>query len=254
MVRPLNKQRKDGKLYVRPKVVEEQIAAALGEDGEALRERLRIRDKESPRYLRAECLVHIVREASRSGEEQLRNAAVKGLLARCDRMLKLMVSGSLPDADEIRETVLHRFSVVLARGVVNDRGNELDYYECNFYGAFLALNRSIVRTELNKDERKVEILGGDEIDGHGTDSLKWVTDALQNPEHLASRDELLDRIVEELEPAELTAVVLCRKWGLKEESGDPEEITAATLCNCTGRTIRNRLSRADAKLSRFKES
>ena len=32
-----------------------------------------------------------------------------------------------------------------------------------------------------------------------------------------------------------------------------EEETAATLCKCTGRTIRNRLTRAAAKLSPFME-
>ena len=253
MVRPLTKRKKDGTLYVRPKAVETQIAAALREGGEALRRRLRIQERGSPEYLRTECLVHVVREASRNEDEQLLNAGVEGLLARCGRLLKTMVSGSLRDAEEIRASVLYRFSVLLARGVVNIAANELDYYECNFYGAFRALNRSVVRIELNKDERKAEVLGGDEIDGHGTDSLKWVTEALQNPEALVSRDELLDRLKQELLPDELNAVVLCRVWGLKEESDNLDEITAASLCNCTGRTIRNRLSRADAKLSRFEE-
>ena len=253
MVRPLTKRKKNKELYVRPKAVEEQLAEALREDRETLRRRLGTLARESPGYLRTECLVHVVREASRNGDEQLLNAGVEGLLARCSRLLKFMVSGSLPDAEEIRDSVLHRFSVILARGVVNNAANELDYYECNFYGAFRALNQSVVKTELNKDARKMEVPGGDEIDGHGTDALKWMTEALQNPESLASRDELLDEMMQELRPDELKAVVLCRVLGLKEESADPDEITAARLCNCTGRTIRNRLSRADAQLSRFKE-
>jgi len=41
--------------------------------------------------------------------------------------------------------------------------------------------------------------------------------------------------------------------GYKEESIDPDEETAATRRNCTGRTIRNRLTRAAAKLAPFKE-
>ena len=253
MVRPLTKRKKDGKFYVRPKAVEEELDGALLEDDEALRQRVRIHDRASPRYLRSECLVHIVREASRRGEERLLNAGVEGLLTRCSGMLKFMVSGSLPDADEIRESVLGQFSVVLARGVARNAGGELDYYECNFYGAFWAINQSVVTTELKKDSRKLEVPGGDEIDGYGTDVMQWMTEALQNPEWLASRDELLDQVMQELRPDELKAVVFCRVWGLKEESDDPDEITAASLCNCTGRTIRNRLSRADAKLSRFKE-
>jgi len=53
---------------------------------------------------------------------------------------------------------------------------------------------------------------------------------------------------------ERDAVVLVHVLGYKVESGDPDEDTAATRCKCTGRTIRNRLMRAAAKLSRFKEA
>jgi hypothetical protein len=41
--------------------------------------------------------------------------------------------------------------------------------------------------------------------------------------------------------------------GLKEESEDHNEETAATKCQCTGRTIRNRLASAAVKLARFQE-
>jgi DNA-directed RNA polymerase specialized sigma24 family protein len=41
--------------------------------------------------------------------------------------------------------------------------------------------------------------------------------------------------------------------GYAEEADDPATRTAATICGVTGRTIRNRLTRAAAKLSRFKE-
>lgn len=253
MVRPLTKRKKDGKLYVRPEAVEEQIADALREDGETLRQRLRIHDRESPGYLRTECLVHVVREASRAGDERLVNASLEGILVRCRGMLKTMVSGSLADAEEIRERVLHEVSVVLAHGVSDTAATGLDIFECNFYWAVRALNWSVLRLELKKEERKAEIVGGDEIDGHGTDVLESVTEAVQDPAALASRDELLDQMMQTLTPDELNAVVLCRVLKFKEESKDTNETTASRLCNCTGRTIRNRLKRADVKLSRFKE-
>ena len=126
MVRPLTKRKKDGKLYVRPNAVEEQIAGAMREDRETLRRRIRMHQRDSPRYLRTECLVYLLREASRNGDEQLVNASVEGILVRCGRMLWTMVSGSLPEAEEIRARVLHEVSVVLARdtagaGVAGDR-------------------------------------------------------------------------------------------------------------------------------------
>ena len=59
--------------------------------------------------------------------------------------------------------------------------------------------------------------------------------------------------IEALPIDERKAFVLCRVYGYKVESTDPNEITAAVLCECTGRTIRNRLSRAESKLWRLKE-
>ena len=83
MVRPLTKRKEDGELYVRPEAVEEQVADALREDGEVLRGRLRIHERGSPGHLRTECLVHVLREASRNGDEQMVNASVEGILVRC---------------------------------------------------------------------------------------------------------------------------------------------------------------------------
>lgn len=82
-----------------------------------------------------------------------------------------------------------------------------------------------------------------------------VSEAFRSPatqESVAFRSELQDAILT-LPPDERDAVILVHGLGYQEESDDPDEVTAATRCNCTGRTIRNRLTRAAAKLSRFKE-
>jgi DNA-directed RNA polymerase specialized sigma24 family protein len=65
--------------------------------------------------------------------------------------------------------------------------------------------------------------------------------------------EPLVTAIEALPLDERKAVILVHVLGYKEESQDADEETAATRCKCTGRTIRNRLTRAAAKLSRFKE-
>ena len=52
---------------------------------------------------------------------------------------------------------------------------------------------------------------------------------------------------------ERKAVILVHVMGYDEESDDPDKVTAATICGCTGRTIRNRLTRAAKKLSTLKE-
>ena len=87
------------------------------------------------------------------------------------------------------------------------------------------------------------------------DALARVSEAfrvLPTQEWDVFRKPLLNAI-EALPADECKAVILVHVLGYKEESEDPKEETAATRCNCTGRTIRNRLKRAAAKLSRFKE-
>jgi uncharacterized protein (DUF4415 family) len=56
-----------------------------------------------------------------------------------------------------------------------------------------------------------------------------------------------------LPPEERDAVILCDILGYAEEADDPAKRTAATICGVTGRTIRDRRTRAAAKLSRFKK-
>jgi DNA-directed RNA polymerase specialized sigma24 family protein len=76
--------------------------------------------------------------------------------------------------------------------------------------------------------------------------------AAANPEDRLFRKQVIAAIIA-LPPDERKAVVLCHYYGFKEESEDPTEQTAATLCGVTGRTIRNRLTRALVKLSKLKE-
>jgi DNA-directed RNA polymerase specialized sigma24 family protein len=66
----------------------------------------------------------------------------------------------------------------------------------------------------------------------------------------------LQRLIDALQmlpPDERRAVELCHILGYDEESADRNKRTAATICGVTGRTIRNRLRRAAARLSSYKE-
>ena len=47
---------------------------------------------------------------------------------------------------------------------------------------------------------------------------------------------------------------LCRVEGLPEESEDPERVTAAKILGVTGRSVRNYLRRAEAKLREWQQA
>lgn len=257
MARPLTKFNKEGVLYTRPPTVEANIDGALLDDLPSLRARLLVTDKGAPRYLRSECLVHLVRAAHRAGDDRRRDAAFTVLLGRCEAILKAKVSNRLPNVEGLREEVLSEFAELLVSDGTGDNPDELDFYECRFNLAFRTLYIDVLTRELGELNRAADLPQG-EAPGDPSayeDAFARVSEAFQTPATQQSTLFLEDiwEAINALPPAERQAVILVHFLGYKEESDDPNTVTAATLCKCTGRTIRYRLSRAAAKLARFKE-
>ena len=258
MVRPLTKRTRMGALYTRPPEVEAEIVAALREDWGTLRRRLDIKDARSAEHVGSECLVHLLRDKHRKGDDRRMGAILQVLLGRCEAILKTTIPESEPDAGEMREAVLGKFTELLARGCVGERPEELDFYECRFNRALQTLRFDVVDRERRRLGRRVEVPRGDDGDGlplSEEEGLAFLSEAggtRPTQEEGALLKEVKEAI-EALPPDEREAFVLRRVYGYKAESEDPAETTAAVLCGCTGRTIRNRLSRAETKLWRSKE-
>lgn len=260
MARPLTKTKPNGELYVRPASVEAQIDAAVQLAPPDLRERLLITDRDDPGYLRHECLVHLMRQGRRSGNETLMSAVLPVLLGRCEANLTVTVPDSrMPASADLRQEILDELTEMFVMDGSGDSPDELDFYECRFNKAFRALRIDAVRRDARRRKRIVDVaLPPSETTSEPNayeDAFARVSDAFKSLPTQAwdtFRAPFLDAI-EALPPDERDAVILVHVFGYKEESNDPEEETAATRCNCTGRTIRYRLTRAAAKLSRFKE-
>lgn len=256
MARPLTKH-KDGVLYTRPAVVEANIDDSLWADPATLRRRLLITDKSASEYLRSECLVHLMREAHRKGDDKKRDAVLPVLLGRCEAILKTKVSDRLPNAARLREDVLSEFCELLLADGTGGNPDELDFYECKFNLAFRTLHLDVIERELRVVNRNADLpdYGDvDEPDAH-EDAFARVSEAFRTPATQQSTLFLEDlwEAIKALPPDQRRAVILVHILGYDEESDNPKKVTAATLCNCTGRTIRNRLSRAAETLARFKE-
>jgi len=181
------------------------------------------------------------------------------LLGRCEANLLVKVpDGKLPEAESLREDILGAFSELFASDGTRNGEDELDFYECKFNRAFRFFRIDIVRretarlkpvTQMPKPDEEGEPESQDEVFARVSDAFR--TPATQDGDALRSE---LDDAIHELPPEEREAVILVHVLGYQEESQAPDEETAATRCNCTGRTIRNRLKRAAAKLARFKEA
>jgi DNA-directed RNA polymerase specialized sigma24 family protein len=145
---------------------------------------------------------------------------------------------------------------MLASDGTGDNPDKLDFYEVRFNKAFRSFRLDIQRQEIKRRKRFAPLPGRTTSQQAGTEEDVWSrfsTDLRTPPkqEDLLFRKELLETITA-LPEDERTTVTL-RIEGYQMESSDPNKETIATLCNCTGRTVRNRLTRARAKLGQFKE-
>jgi hypothetical protein len=255
MTQPLTKKDKDGNPYSRPAAIERAIEGAITQDIAVLQRRAQV-NRESPEHLPTECLVHLIRHAKRTGEEEKMNALLPLLLARCEAILyKRIPDNSRPSAAEVREEILGEFSMLFAEDSLGKNPDELDFYECRFNLAFRAFRTDFLRSEAIRTGPLVPLPVEEPIGLASEDEqrVQPLPEALRHgptPLDSTCHSELLNA-VNALPPDERKVVILCCVLGLKEESDDPSERTAANLCRVTGRTIRNRLSRAAQKLSKF---
>lgn len=257
MAAPLTKTTAQGVAYARPPDVEAQIDEAVMLSPAELRNRLLLNERDAG-VLRAETLVHLLRRGIATSSMEMFNAVLPVLLKRCERILRQKISDSkFPTAEASREDILGEFSELLASNGQGDIPDELDFYECRFNRAFRAFYVDRVNQEVAHLDRFAAVESIEELDEALGDRglLKDIAISLhdcETPEARLRMQQLLEAI-DALPTKDRNAVTLVHILGFKEESEDPDEETAATKCKCTGRTIRNRLASAEAKLARFQE-
>jgi len=254
MARPLTKHDQNGNGYQRPPNIEASINEALSQDLPTLRQRAELGYR-LPGYLPSECLVHLIREAGRRADHAMMNALLPFLLKRCKDILSSRITNDqFSNAEDLCEEALCEFSELFAVDTCVDNNGELDFFECRFNLAFKTFRIDFVRRERDRLEQVVSLPDLFDNDEPAADEDIWsrVSEAFRTP---ATQEDTVfwKNLLNALPPDERKAVVLCHVMGYEVESEDPQKTTAATLCGVTGRTIRNRLSHAAAKLSQFKE-
>lgn len=259
MARPLRKTNEGGELYTRPRGIEAKIDGAPVRDIAALIRCARTNDPASPDFLPSECLVHLIREAVRSGDERMANALMAPLLSRCEaNLLKMVPDSAMRNAEGVRQEILSSFAVKFAEAGTAGHEDELDYFECRFNRAFRTLRIDHVRAEISRRRDLTDLPEPARKDGEFSPDEEMLSRMSRAARINAGQENRIYlpqvlRAVNALPPDQRRAVILCRILGYEEESTDACKRTAAKICGVSGRTIRNRLSRADQQLQKFRE-
>lgn len=248
MAKPLTKRDKNGDVYRRRPQVEAAIDPAVAMSLQDLQAAAKL-PRGAIGHLENEVLLHLVRLARDRRDEITLTQLVPLLLGRCELLLR----GCLPaacDQTHLREEVLSRFSEMLAYASDRPEAERLDFFEANFERAFRSLRISATRWEAGRMAPQVST--PEDADGEPRPAqalrVNGVPAALAD---VLTMDAV--RALDRLPPADREAWVLVHLVGLKEESTNPDEDTAAKRLNVTGRTVRNRLTRAEACLATLEE-
>jgi DNA-directed RNA polymerase specialized sigma24 family protein len=246
-LRPLTRTRKDdGTPYTREPAVEAQLRTLVRLGEAARRERLAVADRNDSGFVREEALVYLLREHARRGEDAAAWDAVDLLAQRITGHVRREL-GRWRLSPEDRDECTRDLFLALCEALF-DTGPDGEFWEVRFW---VCLDRRLWnlaqkrQQAVDKELRQADRGGNDgEERGDSDDPLARLADTDLGPERRAELGEALRLLTEN----ERLATYLCIVEGWPEESEKPDQPSAARALGVTGRTIRNYLRSAKAKL------
>ena len=194
-----------------------------------------------------ECLVHLIRHARRADDSRAYNALLPLLLARCEAILNNKIDSEMPGAVELREDILGDLAELFAIDGTEDDDHKLDFFEIRFNMAFSTFRITRVRQALGRSEVQLpEPSGKIELPNR-----KQTTKSLRVSTNSKPMTEIPKTAFSGTGPSGDY-----RLTPRRTQSGRPglsarlyAEV-AGKLCDVNDDTIRNRLKRVFAKLSK----
>lgn len=254
MVRPLTKRKKNGTAYIRRPHVQQALDALTALDVRAILERLTIVDRGHVDYVANECVVHLLREAQRRGDNRILNALVKVVRNRAALAFRRVIRGGGSHEKALRENALSNFDMLIARGL--EPGSErLDYLEVSFDNAIVTLGKDLFEAEGRRTKSLVELRvpsvedEGDEPEVEFAAPVSEIAAALrmQESEFAAFRKERI-RSINVLPTEQRDAIILLLFHGLAIGSKDPDMDTIAKRMGVDESTVRYRIRRGIERL------
>ena len=243
MAKPLTTIHSNGRRYTRRPAIEHSIDGAIGQPLDVIQRRLGVRSESEPDFLPSESLVHLLRDAFERNSSELAKILHARLMSRVERIVRYQLRRR-SDVDHICGAVMHDINERLAPRDERQltRARTLDYYEVNFNDALRKLYLTKLRAA-GDDKEEVELIEG----------IQKTDLNLTQQEDSVLKMDLADAI-DSLPPKERRAFLLVERNDLDVESIDPTALTAAKICNTTGKSIRNWRNAAKKKLAAYLEN
>lgn len=256
LAKPLTRFTKAGTPYVRPPEVESQLNEVLGEPAAEQLARAKCIDEGSPRFLKDECLVYLVREAWLADDLALYSELSQQLIRRCTRRIQRPLRLLGVAADDLHD-VYGDVITEMMTAILDDEGLG-DFYQIKFRRAlrFLTLNvhgRYERQHERFLTENRLDAPHGQESEGEEDDSLE---DRVRQPGDVAADAVQLLEIREALaairDPRHRQAFVLHHYDDWPIETQEPLAPSVSGHFQVTPRTVNNWLRAAERDLAEWR--
>jgi hypothetical protein len=239
-VQPLTHCNSAGDVYQRTAIVHSQIETALTLTFSQLVGRARIAERHSPDYFQDECLVYLIREFHRRGDERIVNVLSGILISRCKNMIygRLQALGQRFVDDAFNDVILDLFSPILDVG--SDRG---DFLQVRFgrvlQRLIIGVYNRYVRGMKKESENTVPLSSTVGSESEGDDDIRNsvqlddIADPTSTMEQHLLYQEGLNMLVEPYR----TAFILRYYEGWQIDAKDPSVPTLSRFFNKSPRTL-----------------
>ncbi|WP_207003652.1 sigma-70 family RNA polymerase sigma factor [Trinickia mobilis] len=252
MPRPLTRRNAEGEIYKRLSTVDDDIAQWETVDAKIVASTAENLDYRAGGYIRHEVLLHLLRIAGKDRRSDDFYALFQVFMARVRHLIRPWLARRPGNPDELVMETCSAIAKLLAEDAADPASDEVDYFEVRFAKAlyFFVLDR------LEENERWYSMHQSSEdlVDNSEFIDVTSLDDSrgLTGPEKAALGAQII-RAFHALSDEERSILELRYLKGVKTSSKDADEETISKKLNLSERTIRNRLTSATKKLSKFKE-
>lgn len=222
---------------------------------ETLLEHAQISDSNSPQYLQEECLVYLIRDYFKKGQDDIVNKLSNVLLRRSARFiygkLQALDLGMVKDA--YRDTINELWALIF-----NLESDQADFLQVRYWFALKRLTISTFRKYyalLKQAKTIVPLSALDDNDPDSDDresgSVSW--DDVSNPPVSMEQRLLFKEGLNILKEPYRTVFILYYYEDWPIESKDPSKMTISKHFKKTEKTIRNWLKEAREQLRRWRD-